>query len=307
MVDKVDHTLSVPLKSTSDNGHGDKDEEKVYDIKHASDIYGDWGPYQRNCLIYMISIYLVASFQNIGITFYSAPIGYHCKLPPGAEGRNTSKCFTYEGSSEPCREWTYDHSFYKSTIVDEFDLVCDREHFVSMSKSVYQVGYLIASLLSGWMSDKYGRLFTFKCAVILEIFASLSQALSTTIYYFLTSRLFLGIGAFTRFVTAVTLLIELVGPKSRGKVKFMSEIGWCGGLLLLPIANYYVPHFRHMQLIVFGYEVILSIGMWKLRESPRWLITHNRIQEATELIRAAAKVNGVPTDEIESKIIRFKR
>ena len=179
--------------------------DEEYPIRHASDIYGEWGPLQKNATIFYVLIYLVAGFQNIGITFYTAPIDYHCKLPPGGENQTVSKCFEYEGSSQPCREWTFDHSFYKSTLIDEFNLVCGREHFISLSKSIYQIGYLVSSILTGWMSDKYGRLFTFKFSIILELIGSLSQALSMNIYHFLISRFFLGIGAYGRFTVGLVL------------------------------------------------------------------------------------------------------
>ena len=206
MADKSDNTSSIPLKCVTIDEEDEEDEEpEVYDVQHASDIYGEWGPLQRNVTIYYIALYVIASFQNQGIIFYMPPIDYHCKLPPGGETKNVSKCFEYEGSSEPCREWTYDRSFYKSTLIDEFDLVCDREHFISLTKSIYHIGYMIASILTGWMSDKYGRLFTFKICIIVELIGSLSQAWSPNIYCFMVARIFLGIGAYGRFTTGMLL------------------------------------------------------------------------------------------------------
>lgn len=183
----------------------DNSEDDVDDVRRASDIYGEWGPLQRNVAIFFVMIYIVASFQNHGVIFYLPPIDYHCKLPVGFEDRNVSKCFQYDGSAEKCTEWQFDHSFYAKTLIDEFELVCDREHYISMTKSIFQFGYLVGSILTGWMSDKYGRLYAFKFAILLEILASLSQALSVNIHHFLISRLFLGIGAYGRFSSGMLL------------------------------------------------------------------------------------------------------
>ena len=207
MAQKPDQTSSVDPKTiplVNGNENEDQDEE-VFDVQHASDIYGEWGPLQRNATIFYIGIYLVASFQNHGVVFYTPSIDYNCKLPPGAEGKNVSKCFEYEGSDQPCTQWEYDHSFYKSTLIDAFDLVCGREYFISMSKSIYQFGFMVASILTGWMSDKYGRLYTFKISIFVELVASLSQALSPNIYFYLFSRVFLGIGSYGRFTTGMLL------------------------------------------------------------------------------------------------------
>ncbi|KAJ6646134.1 Organic cation transporter protein, partial [Pseudolycoriella hygida] len=277
------------------------------DVKHASDIYGEWGPLQRNVTIFFVMIYIVASFQNMGVIFYLSPIDYHCRLPEEYQDRNVSKCYLYEGSTVKCTEWQFDYSFYQKTLIDEFELVCDREHFISMTKSIFQIGYLVSSIFTGLMSDRYGRLFAFKFSIILELLASLSQALSVNIYHFLISRLFLGIGSYGRFSTGMLLLFELVGPSYRASISIACEIGWSLSVLLLPIANYFIPHFRYMQLIVFGYELIFLIWLWRLPESPRWLITHDKFDEAAELITKTAKsLNKLSDVEIERKLAKLR-
>ncbi len=204
MAQKIDNEVTVPLNQNIDD-------DELDDIQHASDIYGDWGPLQRNMTIYFVMIYIVSAFQNTGVVFYLSPIEYHCQLPAGFEDRNVSKCYTFEGSTERCRKWQFDNSFYKKTLIDEFELVCEREHYISMTKSIFQIGFLVASIFTGWMSDKYGRLFTFKFSVILETAASLSQALSVNIGHFILSRFFLGMGSYGRFSTGM-LLSEYSGP-----------------------------------------------------------------------------------------------
>lgn len=320
-------TNDVPLTNRSADDNLDDDD----DVRRASDIYGEWGPLQRNVSIFFVLIYVVASFQNIGIIFYVSPIDYHCKLPAGYEGHNVSKCFLYEGSTEKCTEWEFDHSFYMKTLIDEFQLVCDREHYISMTKSIFQIGYLVASILIGWMSDRYGRLLAFKFSIILEICASLSQALSVNIHHFLVSRLLLGIGCYGRFSAGMLLrrfllyflthyemiskpksisvtVFELVGPSYRATISIVSEIGWIISILLLPIAHYFLPHFRYMQLTVFGYELIFLIWLWRLPESPRWLITHDRFDEAAKLITKTAKaLNKLSDTEINRKLEKFRR
>lgn len=193
---------NVPLKNfATDN----QSEEGHYDVQRASDIYGEWGPLQRNATVFFVMIYIVASFQNLGVIFYLSPIDYQCSLPAGYEDRNVSKCFKFEGSTEKCSHWQFDNTFYTKTLIDEFELVCDREHYISMTKSIFQIGYLVSSILTGWMSDKYGRLYAFKFSIIVELLASLSQALSISIHHFLVSRLFLGIGAYGRYATGMLL------------------------------------------------------------------------------------------------------
>lgn len=319
MASKIDERNNVPLTHITDVNID------IDDVRRASDIFGEWGPLQRNVAIFFVLIYIVASFQNIGVIFYLSPIDYHCKLPEGFEDRNVSKCFTYEGSAEKCREWQFDHSFYKKTLIDEFELVCDREGYISLTKSIFQIGYLVASILIGWMSDRYGRLLAFKFSIFVEILSSLSQALSTNIHHFLVSRFFLGIGCYGRFTSGmllrkytsnfksesskllISLVFELVGPNYRASISIASEMGWCISNLLLPIAHYFLPHFRYMQLTLFAYELIFLIWLWRIPESPRWLVTHDRFDEAAKVIKRTAKaLNKLSDSEIDRKLDKFR-
>lgn len=62
-----------------------------------------------------------------------------------------------------------------------------------------------------------------------------------------------------------------------------------------------------MQLAVFGYELIFLIWLWRLPESPRWLITHDRFDDAANMIRKTAKaLNKLSDVEIERKLEKFR-
>ena len=110
-------------------------------IHHASDIYGQWGPVQRNATIIYIILGLMSGFQNVGITFQVPQMPYECRRPAGYETANATLCHTYGNSSEPCREWTYDTSVYGNTLINEvsghdfvtvkYERICD-SHYVNV-------------------------------------------------------------------------------------------------------------------------------------------------------------------------------
>lgn len=94
-----------------------RDDEEV--IEHATDIIGEWGPYQRWVIIVLTSIYIIAPFQNIGIVLYAPKLKFWCKRPPGFENFTTRTCQSYENESLPCTEFEYDMDGFRSTIIDE--------------------------------------------------------------------------------------------------------------------------------------------------------------------------------------------
>ena len=63
------------------------------------------------------------------------------------------------------------------------------------------MGYFVSSLLAGYVSDKYGRLFAWKIFVSLEVVMTLAQALAPGIWWLLAARLVCGIGGYGRCFT----------------------------------------------------------------------------------------------------------
>jgi MFS family permease len=74
-----------------------------------------------------------------------------------------------------------------------------------MASSLYQIGYLISSLLIGYISDRYGRKPAFKLVILLDLCICALQAFAPTIHVYLIGQVFLGISAYGRFLTGLLL------------------------------------------------------------------------------------------------------
>jgi hypothetical protein len=158
------------------------------DVKHPSHVIGDWGPVQQKIFIVITLIYMIAPFQNLSIVFTAPKMDFTCIVKDPLTGKEISEknvCFIqlpqpppilnesrHPELEIPCEEYEYDSKgVFKRTIVDAFDLVCDKSWLPSMTQSLHQVGYAISGILFGIVSDRYGRFFCARIAIILEILA----------------------------------------------------------------------------------------------------------------------------------------
>ena len=56
-----------------------------------------------------------------------------------------------------CSKWIYDRSVLQSTVITEYDLVCDRDYHFETAFSLEQSGYILGTLVFGYMADIIGR------------------------------------------------------------------------------------------------------------------------------------------------------
>ena len=70
------------------------------------------------------------------------------------------------------------------------------------------------------------------------------------------------------------------------------EFPWALAYSLLPAIGYAERNWRNLQLIISVPPTILIFVYYFMPESPRWLISQGRVEEAKAILQKAAKTNG---------------
>lgn len=192
-----------------------------------------------------------------------------------------------------CTSYKYDTGVWISTIINEWDLVCDRGWFISVTQSLYMSGFILSFLMFGYISDRYGRWTSLLLGGSIEIISGFGCAFASSVTWFMVFRFLIGLGGAGRSSSSYLIMIEWCGPKWRMHISTLGSLGWVAGYCLMPYVTMYFLHFRHMQLFVCFYELIFLMCFLILPESPRWLLTHRRFDEAYEVLLMAAKFNGL--------------
>ncbi|XP_020383914.2 solute carrier family 22 member 5-like [Rhincodon typus] len=294
----------------------------------ATAFLGEWGPYQRTIFFFLSLTVVPNGYTVLSMVFLADIPQHHCRLPNSSnvmigetsflnlslllpveevgDGQMYSKCTRYKTEMkdslndtmpeiEPCIDgWVYNTDRYISTIVTEWDLVCDNGWKGPFTTSIFFLGVLCGSIISGQLSDRYGRKVVLFGGVALQTILSLIQLTSQSWEMFCVLYFFGGVGDIAHYVAAFVLGTELLRKSER--IAYTS-LGVCTfyafGYMLLPLCAYYIRDWR-MLLLTLTLPEILYVPLWLyVPESPRWLLTQSRVEQAEAILKDAARKNGI--------------
>ncbi|KAK7872852.1 hypothetical protein R5R35_006723 [Gryllus longicercus] len=209
----------------------------------------------------------------------------------------------------PCAYgWNYDNRDYDVTLVTKFNLVCDDGWWPSTSTTFFYVGSLFGNVLFGWIADKWGRRFSFFLMIFIEVPLSIMTAFSPNYVVYTVFRTINGLFFPAIYQIPFILALELMGPRYRTFAGMVICMFFALGMSLLALLGYLLRNWFTLSLATSVPFVLLFSYYWIIPESPRWLLSKNRIDEAEEIVQTMARVNGkkIPknflrTMEVESK------
>ncbi|XP_072019915.1 organic cation transporter protein-like [Amphiura filiformis] len=206
----------------------------------------------------------------------------------GFTGDATAKLKT--NVTQECDTWEYDMTQYKTTVVQDFDLVCENKNLPKYADSAYFAGFLIGNFLFGNIADWIGRYLTFFIAVGCMTVSGTVAAFSPTFTAYAIMKFFIGLTNMAG-LCAFTLGSEIVGPSKRAMAGNVGGLLFSVGYMLLAIIAYFIRDWRQLQLAISVPLVLFFLLIPILCESPRWLISRGQFSKAEQIIRKAAKVN----------------
>jgi putative MFS transporter len=175
-----------------------------------------------------------------------------------------------------------------ATLQTKFSTVPQNLQFISLTF----VGMTIGSLLAGFIGDHFGRRFTYQFNLLVFGLASLAAAFAQDMTQLIICRFVQGLGLGAEIVVGYSTLTEFVPPRTRGRwLAFMSFLVVTGLPVTAILSYLIIPTWGWQPLFVIA--GIGSLIVWYLRkalpESPRWLESQGRLDEAEALVSTIEK------------------
>ncbi|XP_077076352.1 organic cation transporter protein [Siphateles boraxobius] len=200
----------------------------------------------------------------------------------------------YPSSSNSCAGWEFSKEVFLSTIVTEWDLVCENATLNNIGSSIYMFGLLVGAVLFGALADKYGRRIIILSGLAVQAIFGVGVAFAPNFYIYVLLRFVVGMTVSAVIMNAFVLGTEWTGPKKRMLAGVITDYFFGFGYILLAGVAYLVRDWRKLQLAISAPGFLFVFYIWVLPKSARWLMANKKHEEALDLIRKAALINGKP-------------
>lgn len=169
--------------------------------------------------------------------------------------------------------------------------------FFIMSMALW--GTVIGAIFGGIPTQKWGRKKVLVWIGLLFTVSAIGTALAPDPYTFSFFRFVGGLGIGVSSVAAPTYISEISTPGNRGKLVALYQFNIVFGILVAFLSNYFLEgvggdnDWRWMLGVLGVPSIIYSILVFKVPESPRWLITNKNDQQSAKRIMSRLGIADV--------------
>ncbi|EPY78874.1 solute carrier family 22 member 11 [Camelus ferus] len=179
-------------------------------------------------------------------------------LDPNATATNWS-----EAATEPCVDgWVYNRSTFTSTIVTEWDLVCDHQSLKPLGQSIYMAGTMLGSIAWGLLSHRLGRKPILSWCCLQVAVANISTIAAPSFLVYCGLRFLNALGLAGIILTSMTLMVEWTTTCKRAITMTMLGCSYSIGQTALGGMAFALRDWRALQLAVSVPFFVIFLMSW---------------------------------------------
>lgn len=160
--------------------------------------------------------------------------------------------------------------------------------------SLYVTGAVIGALISAWVTDRLGRRWVFYATLSIYLVGVLLTSIAWSFASFAVFRAITGVGIGGEYAAVNSAIDELMPTRYRGRIDIIINGSFWLGAAMGAAATPILLDTTRFPLdigwrLAFAIGGMLGLAILLLRrfvpESPRWLVTHRRVDEAERTVR----------------------
>ena len=221
------------------------------------------------------------------------------------------KCSAFNVSSNEtvkCTKWRYDGSQMRSTIISEYDFVCDKDYYFEVAYSIEQIGYVIGTLIFSFIADIVGRKPVLVGVLLAMSVLGLIQQYIYNFYLYIALGFVINALACGSEAVCVTLVLEMFSTAKRTFFGIGIEVVWVIVLASMSPLAYFLKTWREIRLVIFVVLTALALSsFWWCQESIRWLISMSKIKQTYQVIDRVVKYNKLDKKRSSKFALRFQK
>jgi sugar porter (SP) family MFS transporter len=156
--------------------------------------------------------------------------------------------------------------------------------------SAVLVGAVFGAVIGGALTDRFGRRGLIILAGIIFTVSAIGTALAPTVTLLIVARVTSGVAIGIASFISPMYIAELVPAKVRGSLVAVNMLAITTGIVIAYLSDYAlsgIQGWRYMFGLAAVPSIILTVAMWCLPDSPRWLISKSRVDQAKRVLQRA--------------------
>ncbi len=164
------------------------------------------------------------------------------------------------------------------------------------------IGAAVGAFGSGRLADRVGRRPVILLTASVFVVGVLGAAFSPVLWVLIAMRFVIGLAVGAASMSVPLYISEVAPPRVRGALVSFNQLALTTGILVAFLVDYALSSSAAWRLM-FGLAaipaVLLFAGMLTQAESPVWLVTHGRTEEAQEVLARVRSQDHDVSGEIE--------
>ncbi|XP_072140792.1 organic anion transporter 3-like [Dermacentor andersoni] len=233
-------------------------------------------------------------------------------IPRGPDG-SYSHCSVYErprlpGSMPrvaevPCKHRTYNMTSSGYTVVEEWDLVCDRIWLLVLARAILLCGRVVCVPLMGLACDRYGRRPVLHASVAVLYCSCVAQCFTSTLSTYVGLGLLQPASSSVLELTTSILLFESTPLRTReGFFALAASVPMVLAPVYYKAVSSLAGYWRILHLAVAAPSVLLIIFVYLSGESLDWLIASGKFEDAERAALWAAELSHEEPEVVKKRL-----